>query len=222
MSSSAEANTALNLVTQTIQCFITRFNKLQVGDPAAKTLTHDIAITLHSLNRDKSGPDRKLKSLPDWSTISDDDHRIKSHPLFLKTVNYRPLNPSLMPPTRPTSLLIEQTREDSAPTLPSPAIDPAVKKYDLVVLGNKHKAPEPEIDTPSPTETTHPMGKTLREASRVCHRRRVDPIKELNPKGLSVTEVPEDKVIYVSKNRNMNNLLNLQVDHWPLQWCMES
>lgn len=48
MSSSAEANTALNLVTKTIQCFITRFNKLQVGDPAAKTLTHDIAITLVS------------------------------------------------------------------------------------------------------------------------------------------------------------------------------
>ncbi|KAG1841160.1 hypothetical protein C8R48DRAFT_679340 [Suillus tomentosus] len=50
MSSSDEANKALNLVTETIRRLITRFDKLQVGDPAARTLTHDIAVTLHSPN----------------------------------------------------------------------------------------------------------------------------------------------------------------------------
>ncbi|KAG2048895.1 hypothetical protein BDR06DRAFT_1070408 [Suillus hirtellus] len=145
MSSSDKANKALNLVTETIRQLITRFDKLQVGDPAAKTLTHDIAVTLH---------------LPNTVT----------------------------PPTHPTSLPNEAIHQGAAPTAPSPKMDAVAKKYDLVVPGNKHKAPEPEIDSPPPKDTQLPVTKPPCEASRAPPQEKSRPYKVL-----------EDKVIYVKQ-----------------------
>ncbi|KAG2047804.1 hypothetical protein BDR06DRAFT_1013536 [Suillus hirtellus] len=223
MSSSDEANKALNLVTETICQLITRFDKLQVGDPAAKTLTHDIAVTLSTAFTqhgrmatviplillsctakiwDKSGPDQKLKALPDWSTISDDNNRIQSHPLFPKILGYRPTNPLVMPPTHPTSLPSEATHQGAARAAPSLKMDAVAKKYNLVIPGNKHKAPEPEIDSPPPKDTQLPVMRLPRKASRAPPQEKSRPCKRVKSKKFvsdDEDKVLEDKVIYVKQ-----------------------
>jgi hypothetical protein len=48
MSSSAHSNAEFALVTDKVCRLMTRSNKLKVGDPAAKTLAHEIAMALVS------------------------------------------------------------------------------------------------------------------------------------------------------------------------------
>ncbi|KAG1889621.1 uncharacterized protein F5891DRAFT_1198556 [Suillus fuscotomentosus] len=97
MSSSEHANEALNLVADKIQRIIKKSEKLPMGDSGSKTLAHEIAVTLNSETR--AHLNGKLKGLPDWATISDQDTRIRGHPLFNKTIRYtRPVPPALPPP----------------------------------------------------------------------------------------------------------------------------
>jgi hypothetical protein len=116
-------------------------------------------------------------------------------------------------------------------------MDAVAKKYDLVVLGNKRKALEPEIDSPPPKDTQLLVTKLLREASRAPPREKSRPRKRVKSKKFvsdDEDEVLEDKVIYVkvsfsfcdalspicssqcSKNRNVSRPFNPQVGHRQL------
>ncbi|KAG1883064.1 hypothetical protein F4604DRAFT_1677981 [Suillus subluteus] len=161
MSSSQQANDVFNLVTEKIHWLIARSSKLEVGDPAAKPLAHEIAVTLiyllfrqlhlpsmamlphhwppSSLScaaeiRDKSVPNGKLKALPDWNAISDDDLHIRNHPLFPKTIGYKPPTCPPTPPTAPPTPPVPLTPGPHAP-LPTPVVT-IVPKHKLFVLGN--------------------------------------------------------------------------------------
>ncbi|KAG1761029.1 hypothetical protein EV702DRAFT_1053219 [Suillus placidus] len=102
-----QANNELNLITEKICQLVTRSTKLKVGDPAAKALAHEIANTLattlaqHGSTatslaplllscaaeiRANCGLNGRLKTLPDWNVILDDDPCIHLHPLFQKTM----------------------------------------------------------------------------------------------------------------------------------------
>ncbi|KAG1766643.1 hypothetical protein EDD22DRAFT_950411 [Suillus occidentalis] len=122
---------------------------------------HGNAATLFSLLllscaaelRDKSGPNGKLIALPDWNAISEVDPRIKSHPLFPKTVGYHqqtspitpPVAPQLPSPLTPTSTtLAAPTPVTPSPVTPTPTIA-IVPSGKLFVPGNgKRKAPMPD------------------------------------------------------------------------------
>ncbi|KAG1721096.1 uncharacterized protein EDB91DRAFT_1256682 [Suillus paluster] len=185
MSSTQDANDALDLVSDKIARLITQSEKLKQGDAAAKSLAHEIAITLvgaftqygnaatsftprllscAAKIRDNSGPNGKLRGLPDWTQISDDDPHIRVHPLFHKTVGYtHPAGPSTqearlaspVPPattsTREASMTLSPitspTPTPSPPPTPAPAPTP---KHNLFVPGTKHKAstPDPEPSAP--------------------------------------------------------------------------
>ncbi|KAG0691616.1 hypothetical protein DFH29DRAFT_884064 [Suillus ampliporus] len=197
MSSAQEANDAFNLVTDKISCLITWSQKMKAGDTDAKRLAHEIAVTLATAFaqhgsaatlfsprllsctakiRDNSAPNGKLKGLPDWAAISDDDVRIRDHPLFHKTVGFTypsstPSSPTPAPPapTAPSTPKVALTLSPISSRLPSPA--PMVK-YDLFVVGTKRKAstpstlPDPEvIEAPQPLPKKCKMARAAREIS---------------------------------------------------------
>ncbi|KIK34150.1 hypothetical protein CY34DRAFT_17920 [Suillus luteus UH-Slu-Lm8-n1] len=100
--------------------------------------------------RDKSGPNGRLVTLPDWNAISEVDPRIKSHPLFPKTVGYHQATSPIAPPATPwpPSPLTPTPTTPAAPTpttsTPTPAVT-MVPSGKLFVLGNgKHRAPMPD------------------------------------------------------------------------------
>ncbi|KAG1740979.1 hypothetical protein EDB19DRAFT_1828364 [Suillus lakei] len=224
MSSAQDANIAFNLVHDKISCLITRWAKLKEGDPAAKSLSRDIAMTFISPSflsdffqttalsqhgnaatsftpmllscaaeiRDKSGPDGRLKGVPDWLSVLDDNPCIWGHPLFHKTVGYAypasaqtppaasttapAVAPSPCPPTPATSMpeVTSTLSQLSSPT-PSPPPSPVIK-HKLFVPGMKCKAltpspqPKPElevIDVPEPLPKKRKTAGHAREASRV-------------------------------------------------------
>ncbi|KAG1730908.1 hypothetical protein EDB19DRAFT_1912746 [Suillus lakei] len=213
MSSAQDGNIAFNLVRNKISRLITRWAKLKEGDPAAKSLSRDIAVAFttalsqhgHAATsftpmllscaakiQDKSGPDGRLKGVPDWSSVSDDNPRIQGHPLFHKTVGYiypasaqmpaaasttaPAVAPSPCPPMPATSMpeVIPTLSQLSSPT-PSPSPSPIIK-HKLFVPGTKHKAltpspqPKPElevVDVPEPLPKKRKMAGHAREASRV-------------------------------------------------------
>ncbi|KAG2045655.1 hypothetical protein BDR06DRAFT_1015431 [Suillus hirtellus] len=176
MSSSEYANKALNLVTDKIQWIIKKSEKLPMGDLAAKTLTHKIAVTLHghaatsvppmllSCTAElqyKSAPNGKLKGLPDWAMISDNDSHITSHPLFKKTIGYTcpipaalpqpvttplPTHPALAPqPSNPACAVVASALFPiTTPALPPP--NPMSKPFNLLVQSNKRKALTSKLD----------------------------------------------------------------------------
>ncbi|KAG1738084.1 uncharacterized protein EDB91DRAFT_1249380 [Suillus paluster] len=160
MSSAQDANDALDLVSDKIARLITRSEKLKQGDAAAKSLAHEIAITLVGAFAqygnaatsfaprllsctaeiwDNSGPNGKLRGLPDWTQISDDNPRIRVHPLFHKTVSY----------THPAEASMTLSPITSPTPTPSPPPAPA-PKHNLFVPGTKFKAstPDPEPSAP--------------------------------------------------------------------------
>ncbi|KAG1768245.1 hypothetical protein EV702DRAFT_1253446 [Suillus placidus] len=176
MSSSQHANAELNLITQQICWLVTRSNKLKVGDPAAKTFAHQIAMTLATAFtqhgnaatslvplllscaakiQDKSGPNGKLKALPDWNAISDDDDRIQNHHLFPKTIGYQYPSSTPPPPATPPPAPQQAAPLTPSPTIPAPNLhtctpSPAppvtiIPKHKLFVLGNvKRRASTPK------------------------------------------------------------------------------
>ncbi|KAG2748629.1 hypothetical protein P692DRAFT_20874383 [Suillus brevipes Sb2] len=147
MSSSAHSNAEFALVTDKVCRLMTRSNKLKVGDPAAKTLAHEIAMALTTAFaqhgnaatsfsplllscaaelRDKMGANGRLAALPNWNTISDCDPQIKSHPLFPKTVGYAQPNSAMPPPAVPRPMTPTPATPAPAPPTPTPAPAPAL------------------------------------------------------------------------------------------------
>jgi hypothetical protein len=100
---------------------------------------------------DKSGPNGKLKGLPDWSTVSDDNDHIRGHPLFLKMVEYQCLlSPAPAPAaSQPASTILTTGPLTLTPAPPSPSTPPA-PKHDLFIAGKvksgKCKVPPPETE----------------------------------------------------------------------------
>ncbi|KAG1837175.1 hypothetical protein DFJ58DRAFT_734528 [Suillus subalutaceus] len=230
MSSSQQANDAFNLVAKKIHQLIASSSKLQVGDPAAKPLAHEIAMTLATAFaqhgnattsvapkllscaaeiRAKSGPNGKLKALPDWNAILDDDLRIRNHPLFPKTVRYKP---PTCPPTPPTALPAPPAPLTLGPRAPSPApVVTIVPKHKLFVPGNgntnakengKRKAstPEPDVNTGKELKkqktsrraaSKAPWAKSKAHSSKVKSKEFVTDDDD--------EQVPADKIIFVKR-----------------------
>ncbi|KAG2743341.1 hypothetical protein P692DRAFT_20878742 [Suillus brevipes Sb2] len=92
------------------------------------------------------GANGRLAALPDWNTISDCDPRIKSHPLFPKTVGYAQPNSAMPPPAVPRP----QSPMTPTPTTPTPAPAPAP------ALPTPAPAPAPALPTPAPAVTWVP------------------------------------------------------------------
>ncbi|KAG1854641.1 hypothetical protein F4604DRAFT_1932704 [Suillus subluteus] len=142
MSSAQQANDALNLVGEKINWLVKRSEKLKASDPAAKTLAHEIAMTLASQLsfaeiRDKSSTNGKLKALPDWGSISDNNPQIRTHPLFPKSVGYwcpQPLTPPAVLAELPAPLPPAPVKPTHAPS-PVPPIT-IIPKAKLFVPGN--------------------------------------------------------------------------------------
>ncbi|KAG0701029.1 hypothetical protein DFH29DRAFT_876208 [Suillus ampliporus] len=197
MSSAQEANNAFNLVTDKISRLITRSQKMKAGDADAKRLAHEIAVTLATAFAqhgsaatsfsprllsctaeiwDNSAPNGKLKGLPDWAAISDDDVRIRDHPLFYKTVGFAyPSSTPSSPAPAPPAPAAPSTPEVASTLLPisSHSASPApMVKHDLFVAGTKCKAstpetlPDPEvIEAPKPLPKKCKMARAAREFS---------------------------------------------------------
>ncbi|KAG1884386.1 hypothetical protein F4604DRAFT_1919561 [Suillus subluteus] len=248
MLSTEIANNTFNLVAEKIGHLITRSQKLKDGDPTAKILAHEIAVTLATALaqhgnaatsllpkllscvaeiRDKSGPNGKLKALPDWAKVSEDDLRIWPHPLFHKTVGYeRPISsltqpavPAPLPSTTepvdiPQELVLEALpKTSSAPPTPTPA--PA-KKHNLFVQGNgdgngngngnsKRKAPETDVkEVPPPAPKKAKTSKSVRSGGKVPPQPKPKS-RRMNVKSKEFVfdvegePVPTDKVIFVKR-----------------------
>ncbi|KAG1772255.1 hypothetical protein EV702DRAFT_1201646 [Suillus placidus] len=163
MSAAQNANDALSLVAEKVRRLIMRAQKLKEGDPAARPMAHEIAVTL-----DKSSPNGKLKGLPDWSTTGDDDNRIRGHPLFLKMVGYQrtqspalALAPTPTPapaPAPPAVQLLVSTTFLAGPVTPMPPSPPPAPKHNLFVMGNVKdgKRKEPPAKTEDEDEAAEP------------------------------------------------------------------
>ncbi|KAG1839661.1 hypothetical protein DFJ58DRAFT_733251 [Suillus subalutaceus] len=240
MSSSQHANNALNLVAEKIDRLVKRSEKLKASTPAAKTLAHEIAATAFAQHgnaatslaplllscaaeiRDKNGINGKLKALPDWGTISDEDPQILTHPLFPKSVGYRHPQP-LAPPAILAELPAPLPPAPSTPTPVQPALAPSpvppvtiVPKAKLFVPGNsnngnikgnrKHRAstPEANVDASKAVEPaakkarTHSKKHKVSKAPRANSRARSTKVKSKE----FITddehdEVLADKVIFV-------------------------
>ncbi|KAG2353898.1 hypothetical protein BDR07DRAFT_1382725 [Suillus spraguei] len=165
MSSAEHANSALNLVADKIVRLTSRAQQLKESDPSGMRVAHEIAVTLAtaftqhgkdatSLSpillscaaeiRDKSGPDFKLKALPDWTTVSNEDPRIRNHPLHHKTIGYQP------PPSPPPA---------TASSLPTPPV-----KHNLFVRGSRGVDKKRRASTPEQTHAPPPEAKRQKVA----------------------------------------------------------
>ncbi|KAG2343161.1 hypothetical protein BDR05DRAFT_1000136 [Suillus weaverae] len=112
--------------------------------------------------RDKSGANGKLKALPDWRTIADDDEHIRGHPLFLKTIGYQcpklPSSPAIplpqaLPQSSPPSMSL--TPPPPSPS-PSPPPAPVLRKHNLFTA-----------EPPAPVPKKRRMTQSMHEVGRV-------------------------------------------------------
>ncbi|KAG2028989.1 hypothetical protein BDR03DRAFT_988052 [Suillus americanus] len=185
MSSSQHANDTLNLVTKKIDQLVKRSEKLKASDPAAKTLAHEIAATAFAQHgnaatllaplllscaakiRDKSGVNGKLKALPDWGTISDEDPRIHTHPLFPKSVGYRHPQP-LAPPAVLAELPMPLPPAPLTPAPIQPALAPSPMPPITIVVKANPLAPG-----------IHTRGRCgHQQGRRTCCKESKDPFEE--------------------------------------------
>ncbi|KAG1849742.1 hypothetical protein F4604DRAFT_1934769 [Suillus subluteus] len=230
MSSSQQANDVFNLVAKKVHRLIARFSKLKVGDPAAKPLAHEIAVTLATAFaqhgnaatslapkllscvaeiRDKSGPNGKLKALPDWNAISDDDLHIRNHPLFPKTVGYKPLTFPTAPPAAPPTPPAPLTPGPHAPS-PVPVVT-IVPKHKLFVPGNananakengKRKAstPEPDVNAGKDLKKQKMSRRTASKAPQAKSKARSSKVKSKEfVTDDNEEQVSADKIIFVKR-----------------------
>ncbi|KAG1785942.1 hypothetical protein EV424DRAFT_1551523 [Suillus variegatus] len=133
MTPSEIANDALQATLETVQSLMKRCMKLKESDPGTLTLSDEITrrlakdLKLYGGSATSFSPQLLscaavvrehskagiFVSLPDWKTVIDDDPRIKSHPRFHKTVDYRPSTfPEQTPPASASAV-----PEDVAKTL---------------------------------------------------------------------------------------------------------
>ncbi|KAG1902977.1 uncharacterized protein F5891DRAFT_1186117 [Suillus fuscotomentosus] len=157
MTPSEAANNALNATLAAVQPLMKRCMKLKEDDPESLTLSDDIArcvakdlrmhagdATLFSLQLlscaaviwqySKGGT---FECVPDWTSVSDNESRIQSHPRFDKTVGYRspseievstsfePINlPSMVLVVLPTASITDGDPITSPDTPPRPTSPP--------------------------------------------------------------------------------------------------
>ncbi|KAG1791160.1 uncharacterized protein HD556DRAFT_1310045 [Suillus plorans] len=153
MTPSEGTNNALNNTLVEVQSLIKRCMKLKEGDTTeALALSDEIARRVAKNLREYGGSATSFSPqllscaavvrdhskggtfvlLPDWTTVSDDDPRIKGHPRFHKTHNYRaststattmPADTQPTAPTQsPTQLANKSLATDSNQLPPSPAV----------------------------------------------------------------------------------------------------
>ncbi|KAG1887527.1 uncharacterized protein F5891DRAFT_988130 [Suillus fuscotomentosus] len=131
---SEQANHALNITLAALQSLMKRCIKVKEGDPEALRLSDEIArrvakdLKMYGGNATSFSPQLlsfaavvrenskggAFESVPDWTSVTDDDPRIKSHPRFDKTVDY-------LPPSSLDDLVIAATSTANPPTIPTTA-----------------------------------------------------------------------------------------------------
>ncbi|KAG1891931.1 uncharacterized protein F5891DRAFT_1209779 [Suillus fuscotomentosus] len=210
MSTSEFSNQALNTITDKILLLVKRSQKLAEDNPAALTLAHKIAMNLasafsqHSRTattivlillscaaeiRDKSLNGR-LKGLPDWSSISDDDVRIHTHPLYPKTLGYQlpPASttaPGPIPVPAPSSAEVSVKEHAALPIVAPPITE---RKHNLFVQGTvtKRKASMSESednDVPKVIiRNAKPLSKTRLDAGKAPPRKKMKPTQAKSKK----------------------------------------
>ncbi|KAG0693784.1 hypothetical protein DFH29DRAFT_1006937 [Suillus ampliporus] len=124
-------------------------------------------------------PTAKLKGCPTGQLISDDDVRIRDHPLFHKTVGFAyPSSTPFISCSRPTCSLPPRPTPEVASTLSPVSSRSCVTRthgqHDLFVAGTKRKASTPEtLPDPEVIEAPKPLPKKCKMArlpgSSVCH-----------------------------------------------------
>ncbi|KAG1842962.1 hypothetical protein F4604DRAFT_1938408 [Suillus subluteus] len=161
MSSSQHTNDTLNLVVKKIDWLVKRSEKLKASDPAAKTLAHEIAVTLATAFtqhgnaatslaplllscmaeiRDKSGANGKLKALPNWGTISDNDPWIRTHPLFPKSVGK-----AVEPASKKARTCLKKCEASKAPQAKSRARSTKVKSKEFITDDECDEVPADKV-----------------------------------------------------------------------------
>ncbi|KAG1823317.1 hypothetical protein EV424DRAFT_1538472 [Suillus variegatus] len=145
------ANDALNVTLAIVQSLMKRCIKVKEGNPKALKLSDEIArrvardLKLYAGTATSFSPlllscatiirqysrGSAFQSVPDWTSITDDDPRIKDHPQFQKTVDYHPpsvldvpaiATSSTIPTTIPTTtsaLIVPPFTPSALPSLPS-------------------------------------------------------------------------------------------------------
>ncbi|KAG2086825.1 uncharacterized protein F5147DRAFT_659124 [Suillus discolor] len=134
------ANDALNVTLTVVQSLMKRCIKVKEGDPEALRLSDEIArrvakdLKLYSGDATSFSPQLlsfaaivkqhskggAFENIPDWTSVTNDDPRIQSHPRFEKTVHYCPPS-TLRIPTITTSTDIPAT----VPTTPDFIVPPS-------------------------------------------------------------------------------------------------
>ncbi|KAG2086814.1 uncharacterized protein F5147DRAFT_781510 [Suillus discolor] len=144
-----QANQALNITLATLQSLMKRCIKVKEGDPEALRLSDGIArcvakdLKMYGGNTTSFSPQllsfaavvrenskgSTFESVPDWTSITDNDPCIKSHPRFDKTVDYLPpsLNDLVIatattnPPTTITTptTVVPPSTQAALPSMPS-------------------------------------------------------------------------------------------------------
>ncbi|KAG2341712.1 hypothetical protein BDR05DRAFT_949538 [Suillus weaverae] len=203
-SSSQTANDALNATLADVQSLMRCCLKMAQGDPEALKLLDEIARhvakDLKQYGADATSFSPKLLScaavvrqyskagtfemVPDWTTISDADPRIKTHPRYLKTVDYRP--PADDGPSgdqscpaavkQETDIAAVQSETATAEVQPTPTT-PAVAS----------PSPSPPTPPPAPKHNLFVPGNVKRKATKLqglalkCKKREAKPKADLIP-----------------------------------------
>ncbi|KAG1900016.1 uncharacterized protein F5891DRAFT_1189098 [Suillus fuscotomentosus] len=144
------ANDALNAMLAVVQSLAQRCIKVKKGDPEALKLSDEIArcvakdLKLYSGNATLFSPQLlsfaaivrqhskggAFENVSNWTSVTNDDPRIKNHPQFEKTVDYRPLSTFNIPaiatstdiPTTvpiPLALIVPPSTPSTPPSMPS-------------------------------------------------------------------------------------------------------
>ncbi|KAG1889760.1 uncharacterized protein F5891DRAFT_987253 [Suillus fuscotomentosus] len=138
MTPSEIANNALQATLETVQSLMKRCMKLKESDPGTLTLSDEITrhlakdLKLYGGSATSFSPQLLscaavvrehskagiFVSLPDWRTVIDDDPRIRSHPRFHKTVDYRPSTLPEHKPPASASAVPEEAAKPLAESIP--------------------------------------------------------------------------------------------------------
>ncbi|KAG1904996.1 uncharacterized protein F5891DRAFT_976571 [Suillus fuscotomentosus] len=132
------ANDALEITLADVQSLIKRCMKLKEADPETLRLSDEIArrvakdLKLYAGNATSFSPlllscatvirqyskGGAFENVPNWTSVAEDDPRIKDHPRFEKTVDYRP------PFALDVSLLATSSAITTSPTSPPHIVPP--------------------------------------------------------------------------------------------------
>ncbi|KAG2112363.1 uncharacterized protein F5147DRAFT_650997 [Suillus discolor] len=175
-------NNALNATLAAVQPLIKHCMKLKEGDPETLTLSDDIArrvakdLRIHAGDATSFSPQLlscaavirqyskggAFQCVPDWTSVSDDDPRIKNHPRFDKTMGYR--SPAAVeastcfePPHAPAPALLS-TNDTLTPPSTVSALLPTASLADPDPITSPDTQPRPVSPPPKsaePQTSTH-------------------------------------------------------------------